>query len=94
MMGYAQFAEAVLTAQGRRDLPRKDFALPDKSGQGGRFPLNDAKHVHAAMGRIGSAKGLSAEQKMQIRRKIVAKAKTMNVGTPNFSKTIKRRKRG
>jgi len=58
---------AVLTAAGRRALPKSDFAIP------GRFPIPDKGHAKAALEDVSFAKGLKPGQASTIRRKAEAK---------------------
>lgn len=55
---------AKLTAGQRKSLPSSEFALP-----GGRFPINDANHAHAA---LSMAHNASPSEQAAIRRKVHA----------------------
>lgn len=55
-----------LSAQDREDLPKGDFAGPDRS-----YPVNDANHARAALSRV-SEYG-DPELKARVRRKVAEK---------------------
>jgi hypothetical protein len=59
---------ARLTAQQRRNLPASTFAGPGRS-----FPIPDEGHARAALLDVGHAKGLSADEKANIRARARAK---------------------
>jgi hypothetical protein len=40
---------AVLTAQDRREIPKKDFGVPSKAPGSGSYPLPDKAHAEAAL---------------------------------------------
>jgi hypothetical protein len=60
---------AVLTTQARKDMPKKDFALPAKreGGKGG-YPIPDKAHARNALSRV-SQFGSSSE-KAAVRAKV------------------------
>lgn len=46
---------SVLSAKGRKSLPSSDFAVPSKAPGSGSYPIPDAGHARAALGRINDA---------------------------------------
>lgn len=56
----------VLSAQARKSLPKKDFALP-----GGRYPIPDANHARNALAR--ASQNASPDEQKKIRAKVIAK---------------------
>ncbi len=57
-----------LTSKERRELPKKDFAIP-----GGKYPIPDASHARNALARV-SEFGTPA-QKAEVRAKVASKFK-------------------
>ncbi len=57
---------AKLTAQGRKHIAPKNFALP-----GGRYPIEDNGHARAALSRV--ATNGSPAEKAKVRAKVAAK---------------------
>ena len=71
-----QFLEARLTADQRRALPNKDFALPGKGEgpkgkQAGSYPIPDEKHARSALSLV-SQHG-TPEEKATVRAKVKKK---------------------
>ena len=70
---------ARLTARQRKALPDSAFAggVDRSVGKGNanrrRFPVHDKAHARAALRLLGRAKGLSAGQKANIRRRALNK---------------------
>jgi hypothetical protein len=65
-----------LTAEDRRELPGRDFALPGHGngpeGKGsGSYPIPDEKHGRNALARV--AQHGTAAEKYEVRRKVHAK---------------------
>ncbi len=46
---------ARLTMAQRKALPKSDFAVPSKAPGPGSYPVNDAAHAKAALGRMHNA---------------------------------------
>jgi len=69
-----------LDAEKRKDLPKKDFALPktrsDTGGEGG-YPIEDEAHARAALARV-AANGTPEEQET-VRKKVHAKYPDMEM---------------
>lgn len=59
---------ARLTQAQRDAMPASMFAGPGRS-----FPINDKNHARAALSMLGRAKGLSAKQRLKIKRRARAK---------------------
>lgn len=57
---------AKLTTRQRKNLPKKDFALP-----GSRYPINDPNHARNALARV--AQHGSPEERARVRAKVHAK---------------------
>lgn len=62
---------ARLTAKARRQIPKKNFAIPGKAPKSGSYPIHDRSHARAALSMV-SRHGTSAE-KAAVRRKVKAK---------------------
>jgi hypothetical protein len=58
---------AVLTAQGRKRIPKKNFALPQKDG----YPIEDAAHARNALSR--DAQYGSPAEKAKVRAAVARK---------------------
>ena len=76
MKTFDQFQEARLTADQRRALPNKDFALPGKGEgpkgkQAGSYPIPDEKHARSALSLV-SQHG-TPEEKATVRAKVKKK---------------------
>jgi len=76
MKTFDQFQEARLTADQRRALPNKDFALPGKGEgpkgkQAGSYPIPDKKHARSALSLV-SQHG-TPEEKATVRAKVKKK---------------------
>ena len=76
MKTFDQFQEARLTADQRRALPNKDFALPGKGEgpkgkQAGSYPIPDEKHARSALSMV-SQHG-TPEEKATVRAKVKKK---------------------
>ena len=76
MKTFHQFQEARLTADQRRALPNKDFALPGKGEgpkgkQAGSYPIPDEKHARSALSLV-SQHG-TPEEKATVRAKVKKK---------------------
>ena len=76
MKTFKQFQEARLTADQRRALPNKDFALPGKGEgpkgkQAGSYPIPDEKHARSALSMV-SQHG-TPEEKATVRAKVKKK---------------------
>ena len=76
MKTFDQFQEARLTADQRRALPNKDFALPGKGEgpkgkQAGSYPIPDEKHARSALSLVAQH-GTPAE-KATVRAKVKKK---------------------
>ena len=76
MKTFKQFQEARLTADQRRALPNKDFALPGKGEgpkgkQAGSYPIPDEKHARSALSLV-SQHG-TPEEKSEVRAKVKKK---------------------
>ena len=76
MKTFEQFQEARLTADQRRALPNKDFALPGKGEgpkgkQAGSYPIPDEKHARSALSLV-SQHG-TPEEKSEVRAKVKKK---------------------
>ena len=69
-----------LDAEKRKDLPKKDFAVPatrsDTGGEGG-YPIEDEAHARSALARV-KANGSPEEQEM-VRAKVHAKYPEMDI---------------
>ena len=70
---------AKLTAEERKKLPKKDFALG-----GGRYPIPDKNHARNALARV--AQHGSASEKAKVRRKVHSKFPGIAVGGKKSSK--------
>lgn len=57
-----------LTAQDRKDIPKKDFAIPSKAPASGSYPINDVNHARNALAR-SSGKPVSAEVRKAVHKK-------------------------
>ena len=76
MKTFVQFQEERLTADQRRALPNKDFALPGKGEgpkgkQAGSYPIPDEKHARSALSMV-SQHG-TPEEKATVRAKVKKK---------------------
>jgi len=76
MKTFKQFNEAKLSADQRRALPDKDFALPGKGEgpkgkQAGSYPIPDEKHARSALSLV-SQHG-TPEEKAKVRAKVAKK---------------------
>ena len=65
---------AKLTTSARKELPKRDFAIPGKRA----YPLNDASHARNALARV-SQHG-SASEKAEVRRKVERKFPSIDKG--------------
>lgn len=70
--------KAELSADARNNLSNSDFAYVDSDG-GTHLPINDAAHVRAAISRFGQTDFESPEKKKVAARKILAKARSLNI---------------
>jgi hypothetical protein len=59
---------AKLSAQGRKELPKSQFAVPSKAPGSGSYPIPDASHARNALSRV-AANGTPAE-KAAVRAKV------------------------
>lgn len=73
---------AKLTAEARKRIPSKDFALP-----GGRYPIEDKNHARNALARV-SQHG-SSEEKKKVRAAV--HSKYPDIGTQRRAERQKRR---
>ena len=92
-MALASFVKEaeVLSAEARRGIPKKDFAIPQRAktpegkARSGSYPIPDEAHARAALGLVGMH-GSDAE-KAQVRAKVHAKyphmGKAANTGIPS-----------
>ena len=58
-----------LTTEDRKEMPSSEFGVPKEK----RFPMPDKNHARLALSMINKAKGLSEDQKANIRSKAHAK---------------------
>ncbi len=67
----------VLSTQGRKQIAKKNFALPRNAtkspakGQKGSYPINDIAHARNALARVSQFG--SPEERAKVRRKVYAK---------------------
>ena len=73
--------DATLDAAERHHLPGSMFAVPEHEG----LPLEDAGHVKDAMARFGQEKFADAAQKKTAYRKILARAKALDIDASKFA---------
>lgn len=62
---------AVLSAKARKQLPKKDFAVPSKAPGAGSYPIPDAAHARNAMARVSQFG--SPAQKSAVKSKVAKK---------------------
>ncbi len=70
-----------LNAKARDKISPKEFAAP------GKLPIENAAHVRAAMARFGETEFKAATEKKAAFKKIVAKAKELDVDSSGFEKS-------
>lgn len=81
IMDEAQYDEIMgkkLTTETRKALKSSQFALIQKKDGKTirRFPIHDCPHAANALARLSGAKGLSSEERAQVKRKAQAKLKS------------------
>jgi uncharacterized protein len=62
------------------------YAIPGDNDSDSHLPIFDEAHVRAAMSRWNQVKGVSAEQKAEGKKKIIAAAHKFKIDTTNFEK--------
>lgn len=67
--------KAEMDAKERHGLDTSDFAFPKQRKE----PINDAAHVRNALSRFGQVQGVSAEEKHEAARRILARAKHFGI---------------
>ncbi|GMA50137.1 hypothetical protein GCM10025857_14940 [Alicyclobacillus contaminans] len=72
--------KAKLTAAERKDLQDSDFAVPDKR----ELPIHDAEHVRLAWDMVDKTKDLTAEEKAEAKKRILARAKELGIDTSDW----------
>lgn len=77
------FMEETLSAKDKKNIPNDQWGLIIKNDKGEiverRFPLNDETHVRQAAIFFDRAKGLSDDQKRELARNIVRRAKELDM---------------
>lgn len=77
------FMEETLTAKDKKNIPDDQWGLLIRNEKGEiierKFPLNDERHVKQAAIMFNRAKGLSDDQKRELARNIVRRAKELNM---------------
>lgn len=75
----------------RKEMPKKDFALPSKrkGGKGG-YPIEDKAHARNALARV--AQHGSSEQKADVRRKVHAKYPAIGEGNKSMKPKHEKRR--
>src|SRR5258708_3066354 len=71
-------AKGRLSTEQRRQIPKSDFAIPDKAPEAGSYPINDKAHARNALSRV-SQHG-SPEEKARVRRAVAAKYPNIGKG--------------
>jgi hypothetical protein len=64
-------AKGKLSTAQRRQIPKSDFAIPDKAPESGSYPINDKAHARNALSRV-SQHG-TPEEKARVRRAVASK---------------------
>jgi hypothetical protein len=64
-------AKGKLKMSERRQMPKADFAVPDKAPESGSYPVNDRAHARSALSLV-SQHG-TPEEKAAVRRKVASK---------------------
>lgn len=62
------------------------YAIPRDPPSESKLPIFDEEHVRNAMARFSQVQGVSAEEKVKAKSKIIAKAKHFGIDTINFEK--------
>ena len=77
------FMEEALTAKDKKNIPDDQWGLLIRDDKGKvidrRFPLNDETHVKQAAIMFNRAKGLTDDQKRELARNIVRRAKELDM---------------
>lgn len=76
------FMEETLSAKDKKELPDSMYGLvytDEKGNKVRKFPLNDEKHVRQAAIFFDRAKDLTEEQKKELARNIIRRAKELNM---------------
>lgn len=81
---------AKLTAQDRKNLPKKDFAIPKKAPGPASYPVEDKTHAQNAMSRV-SQNGTPEEQ-ARVKAKVKSEFPTMGQDDDEKDQNLKRRK--
>jgi phage gp29-like protein len=82
-IGYGtRSRHAAMPTAERDDLPDSAFAVPGKR----ELLINDAKHVRLAWDMVERTRGLTAAEKRQARRRILAKARKLGIDTSDWEK--------
>jgi uncharacterized protein DUF6582 len=72
----------ALSKKERDGLPADDFAVPGKRA----LPMHDEHHVRMAWDMVARTQGLSADERKEARRRIIARAKQLGVDTADWEK--------
>ncbi len=84
-------AEQDYATVGGDKVHKSDFGYaPGDEPSKWKFPLHDASHVRDAMARFNQSKGIPADAKAALKRKIIARAHKYGIDTSNFEKEYSR----
>jgi len=71
----------ALTKEERNALPDDDFAVPGKR----KLPMHDEKHVRMGWDMVDRAEGLSHEERAEARKRLLKRAKELNLDTSGWN---------
>jgi phage I-like protein len=84
-------AEQDYATVGGTQVHKGDFGYaPGDEPSKWKFPLHDASHVRDAMARFNQSKGIPADAKAALKRKIIERAHKYGIDTSNFEKEYAR----
>lgn len=82
--GLVDAEKAEMDAKERHALDDSDFAFPKQRKE----PINDASHVRNAISRFDQVQGVSAEEKKEAARRILARAKHFGIDVSEDSNVV------